>query len=174
MDTNLTSRNAPDAEARQGTEGFEARREEARQEREKLERRQEEEKREDLQRMGVIAQELAELKDIMREVSSRVRRVERRVESVLAPPATAFRARMQQLRTLEETHRLIDHLIERAGADEQIEDELGNYSVKGGLAEVARELGLANTRLPPRDDLIPIIATRLREIAHVRRPFGKY
>ncbi len=42
-------------------------------------------------------------------------------------------------------------------------------SVKNELAVLARPLGMTNTRLPPKDDLVQRISTRLRQSAVVAR-----
>ena len=44
-------------------------------------------------------------------------------------------------------------------------------TVKNELAVLARELGMTNTKLPPKDELVRRISTRLRQKASVASGF---
>ena len=81
-----------------------------------------------------LALEISEFKNVLREMSRQVSRIERRV---------------------------------KAAGGEQIESELRRMTVKKELAILARNLGMTNTRLPPKDDLVRRISTRLRQRASV-------
>ncbi|MDE2475538.1 MAG: hypothetical protein KGO48_10865, partial [Alphaproteobacteria bacterium] len=65
--------------------------------------------------------------------------------------------------TEESAKNLIDGLKGRISKGEQIERELGTYPVKPDLQMVARVLGMTNAKLPPKDELIARISTRLRQ-----------
>lgn len=114
-----------------------------------------------------ILLELSEIKGVLRELSQQVLRVERRVKSVL--PATEKSPKSKRRQHLDTTaaRLTIGRLTERAKEGVQIENELRNMTVKGELAVMARELGMTNTKLPPKDDLIRRISTRLRQSASV-------
>ena len=60
-------------------------------------------------------------------------------------------------------HRLTE-LADRGG---QLESELRRMTVKNELAVLARQLGMTNTKLPPKDELVRRISTRLRQSASV-------
>lgn len=117
--------------------------------------------------LELLALELSEVKAILRELSQQVLRIERRVKLALPPPEKATKSNHYQ--QLDETaaHRIIDRLTERAKEGEQIESELRNMTVKNELTALARVLGMTNTKLPPKDDLIRRISTRLRQSAFV-------
>lgn len=117
--------------------------------------------------LEVILLELLEIKGVLRELSQQVLRVERRVKAVL--PATEKSPKSKRRQHLDTTAArvTIGRLTERAKEGIQIENELRNMTVKGELAVMARELGMTNTKLPPKDDLIRRISTRLRQSASV-------
>lgn len=117
--------------------------------------------------LELLALELSEVKSILRELSQQVLRVERRVRAVLPssqkPPGSNSPKQLDK----SAVSSAISQLTERAKKGEQIEDELRDMTVKNGLAVLARELGMTNTKLPPKDELIRRISTRIRQRAHV-------
>ena len=117
--------------------------------------------------LELLALELSEVKSILRELSQQVLRVERRVRAAL--PSSQKPPGSNSLRQLDKSavSSAISQLTERAKKGEQIEDELRGMTVKNGLAVLARELGMTNTKLPPKDELIRRISTRIRQRAHV-------
>lgn len=117
--------------------------------------------------LELLALELSEVKSILRELSQQVLRVERRVRAAL--PSSQKPPGSNSLRQLDKStvSSAISQLTERAKKGEQIEDELRSMTVKNGLAVLARELGMTNTKLPPKDELIRRISTRIRQRAHV-------
>ena len=121
-------------------------------------------KREDLE---LLALELSEVKSILRELSQQVLRVERRVKVALPPSQKPTNS--NSLRKLDNSavSSTINDLTERAKKGEQIENELRGMTVKNGLAVLARELGMTNTKLPPKDELIRRLSTRIRQQASV-------
>lgn len=117
--------------------------------------------------LKLLTLELSEVKNILREVSQQMLRIERRVRVALSsfqkPPSS------NGLKQLDKSavSSTVSQLTERAKKGEQIEDELRHMAVKNGLAVLARELGMTNTKLPPKDELIRRISTRIRQKAHV-------
>ena len=117
--------------------------------------------------LKLLALELSEVKNILRELSQQVLRVERRVKVALLSsqkPTSSNSLRKIDNSAVSST---ISQLAERANKGEQIEDELRHMTVKNGLAVLARELGMTNTKLPPKDELIRRISTRIRQQARV-------
>ena len=117
--------------------------------------------------LELLALELSEVKSILRELSQQILRVERRVRVALPPSQKPTNS--NNLRKLDENaaSSTINDLTERAKKGEQIENELRGMTVKNGLAVLARELGMTNTKLPPKDELIRRISSRIRQRAHV-------
>ena len=117
--------------------------------------------------LKLLALELSKVKSILRELSQQVLRVERRVRAAL--PSSQKPPGSNSLRQLDKSavSSAISQLTERAKKGEQIEDELRGMTVKNGLAVLARELGMTNTKLPPKDELIRRISSRIRQRAHV-------
>ena len=117
--------------------------------------------------LKLLTLELSEVKNILRELSQQILRVERRVRVAL--PSSQKPPGSNSLKQLDKSaaSSTINDLTERAKKGEQIEDELRHMTVKNGLAMLARELGMTNTKLPPKDELIRRISTRIRQRAHV-------
>ena len=117
--------------------------------------------------LELLALELSEVKSILRELSQQVLRVERRVRVALPssqkPPGSNGPKQLDK----SAVSSTISQLTERANKGEQIEDELRHMTVKNGLAVLARELGMTNTKLPPKDELIRRISTRIRQKARI-------
>ena len=117
--------------------------------------------------LKLLALDLSEVKNILRELSQQMLRIERRVRAALSPsqkPPASSSPKQLDKRAVRST---IDQLTERANKGEQIEDELRHMTVKNGLAVLARELGMTNTKLPPKDELIRRLSTRIRQHARV-------
>ena len=117
--------------------------------------------------LELLVLELSEVKSILRELSQQVLRIERRIRAVLPPPKEVTKSNRHQRLDRSAARCTIGRLTERASNGEQIESELRLMTVKGQLAILARELGMTNTKLPPKDDLIRRISTRLRQSASV-------
>lgn len=117
--------------------------------------------------LKLLVLELSEVKNILRELSQQVLRVERRVSAALPssqkPPGSNSPNQLDK----SAVSGTISQLTERAKKGEQIEDELRHMTVKNGLAVLARELGMTNTKLPPKDELIRRISTRIRQKARI-------
>ena len=94
-------------------------------------------------------------------------RIERRVKAALPPSRQTTKADRSSPMDETAARRMVDRLTERAKGGEQIESELRRMTVKKELAILARNLGMTNTRLPPKDDLVRRISTRLRQRASV-------
>ena len=122
------------------------------------------EDRNDLERLAL---ELSEVKGVLRELSQQLLRIERRLRTALPPPDKSVQPARGKRIGEDAARRLIDRLTERAGAGERIESELRRMTVKGELTALARSLGMTNARLPPKDDLVRRISTRLRQGASV-------
>lgn len=117
--------------------------------------------------LKLLTLELSEVKNILREVSQQILRVERRVRVALPSPQKPPGSNGLKRLDKSAVSSTISQLTERAKKGEQIENELRGMTVKNGLAMLARELGMTNTKLPPKDELIRRIATRIRQRAHV-------
>ena len=124
-----------------------------------------------MQELEMLAAELSDVKNAVRELSRQVLRIERRVHAALPqenrPVKPARRTKLDD----GAVRRTIDSLKEKAIEGTPIEDELRRMTVKSELAVIASELGLTNTKLPPKDGLVRLIATRIRQSAIVARGF---
>ena len=123
-----------------------------------------------------LASEVAGLKGVVQDVSQQIRRIERRIDLVLPEkprekgrktpvnggrrPAKA--PTMSEIEARQTIKRLTDKLHER-GTMESVQAELRSMTVKHGLTPIARELGMTNTALPPKTELVLNIITRLRQ-----------
>lgn len=116
--------------------------------------------------LELLALEISEAKSILREVSQQMSRIERRVRAAL-PSSGSPRKRPRERLDANSVRIVISRLTECARGGKQIENELRRMTVKDELAILARELGMTNTKLPPKDDLIRRISTRLRQRASV-------
>lgn len=117
--------------------------------------------------LELLALEISEFKNVLRELSQQVSRIERRVKAALPPSRQTTKAARSSPMDETDARRMVDRLTERAKGGEQIESELRRMTVKKELAILARNLGMTNTRLPPKDDLVRRISTRLRQRASV-------
>lgn len=117
--------------------------------------------------LKLLTLELSEVKNILRELSQQILRVERRVRVALPSSQKPLGSNGRKQLDKSAVSSTISQLTERAKKGEQIEDELRHMTVKNGLAVLARELGMTNTKLPPKDELIRRISTRIRQRAHV-------
>lgn len=118
--------------------------------------------------LKLLAQEISEIKIILREVSQQISRIDRRVRAALPPPRQP--AIKNTPKRLEEKKApvIISRLTKCARDGEQIEDELRRMNVKDELSVLARELGMTNTKLPPKNDLVRRISTRIRQRASIK------
>ena len=122
-----------------------------------------------------LADEVAELRGVLQDLSQQARRIERRIDLVLPERQRANKrkavgggARMAKASTMGETQaretikRMTDHLCDGKPI-EDIQSELRNMTLKDGLTPIAREFGMTNTALPPKTELVLNIITRLRQ-----------
>lgn len=118
--------------------------------------------------LELLALEISEVKDVLRELSQQVLRVERRVQAAL-PPANKRKTKASGSQKVADADawRIIDDLTKSAQQGNQIEQALRKMTVKGGVAVLAKELGMTNSKLPPKDELIRRVSTRLRQRASV-------
>lgn len=118
-----------------------------------------------------MAREILDVKENLRELSRQLIRIERLMQAAL--PREDRLPKPKSLRKMEEqaARRLIDRLTEEAVGGTPIEAELRRMTVKNELAVLARTLGLTNRKLPPKDQLVSLVATRLRQSALVTRGF---
>lgn len=123
------------------------------------------------QELELLALELSDIREALRDLSRQVLRIERRVDAAL--PRSEKQAKPVRRAKLEDNAALqtLARMKEDAIKGLRIEDELRRMTVKNELAVLARELGLTNTKLPPKDALVRLIATRIRQGAIVARGF---
>ena len=120
-----------------------------------------------------LADEIADLKGILQDISQQVRRIERRVDLVLPEVQRKKSEKASKggdSRTVKahkmsevEAHQTIEKLKQSLYKNKSIQSELRNMTVKHGLTPIARVLGMTNTALPPKAELILNIITRLRQ-----------
>lgn len=118
--------------------------------------------------LEMLVLELSEVKGALRELSQQILRIERRVKAAL-PPSRQPKQTPSSRQHVDgnAAHRIIGQLTEHAKNGEPVERELRQMSVKGELCVLARELGMTNTKLPPKDELVRRISSRLRQRAAV-------
>ena len=115
-----------------------------------------------------LLEELGAVKEILRELSRQLLRMERRVRVAIPATAGASPNRMKRPHLNEQTARqILEKLKERVSKGEQVEAQLREYSVKPDLQTFAKLLGMTNTKLPPKDELVRRISTRLRQAVSV-------
>ena len=119
--------------------------------------------------LELLALEVSDVKETLREMSRQILRIERRVNAALPRSNDAPSSPGRPKLDTESARRTISRLKERAGNGGQIEGDLRRMTVKNELAVLARELGLTNTKLPAKDDLVRRIATRIRQGSIVTR-----
>jgi hypothetical protein len=124
----------------------------------------------------LLVGELPSVKEIIREASRQLARIERRVRAAFPGVATnVHRGRSKSMRSThldEQTAQsVIATLKASASKGVQIENLLRDYSVKPDLQMVARILGMTNTKLPPKDELVRRISTRIRQSVSVTAGF---
>jgi hypothetical protein len=123
---------------------------------------------------GVLLKELSDIKEILREISRELLRIERRVKAAFPGSAAVGRngrssARKKPKLDEQSARELLNTLKDRVSNGEQIETELRGYLVKPDLQMLARILGMTNAKLPPKDQLVSRISTRLRQSVSVTR-----
>lgn len=114
----------------------------------------------------LLVLEISDVKGILKELSGQILRIERRL-NVLLPKSEKQTRKVSRRLDTNEARRTIGHLTECAKRGEEIEIELRRMTVKGELGVLARELGMTNAKLPPKDTLVRRISTRLRQSASV-------
>ena len=121
-----------------------------------------------------LLNEVTEVKEVLRDLSQQVRRIERRISAALPKSSEAHsrqspRVRSKDRSTMDDdaASQGIDQLKLRATKGEQIENHLRKFTVKPELQSIARILGMTNTKLPPKDELVLRISTRLRQSVSV-------
>lgn len=117
--------------------------------------------------LELIALEVSEVKSALRELSQQVLRIERQLKAVLPAPKIVPKAVVKKRLNGGAAAQIIERLTDAARRGEQIENQLRQMTVKNELAALARELGMTNTKLPPKDELIRRISTRIRQKASV-------
>ena len=131
----------------------------------------------------LVAEEIAGLKSIVREVSGQLNRMERRVKTALSakkvesarpavrkPPIDGNASKLND----ESARILLSKMAEQAragGKDELIEERLRAMTVKGELAVIARALGLTYAKFP-KSELIRMIMVKIREEALLSARYG--
>lgn len=121
-----------------------------------------------------LANEVADLRGVLQDLSQQVRRIERRIDYVLPDKrkangrGTAVGKRQEKTPTMSETkarHTLdkLQRRMEDGESTDAIRSELRSMRVKQELTPIARELGMTNTALPPKTELVMRIITRLRQ-----------
>lgn len=116
-----------------------------------------------------LLSEIDEVKELLRETSRQIRRIERRITASLpkseSTKSGGSKSREVGPRKIDErtTLEIIEELKKRAANGEQIEARLRSLTVKPELQSIARMLGMTNTKLPPKADLIRSISTRVRQ-----------
>lgn len=125
----------------------------------------------DPRELELVAQEIQDVKNYLRELSRQLVRIERLIKAALPPDEKRATPKPRQDLKRDSARQMIERLKEQAIEGLQIEDELRRMKVKNELTVLARELGLTNARLPPKDELVGLIATRLRQGAIVARGF---
>jgi len=132
--------------------------------------------RPDHDEIRLLVQELADVKEVLRENSRQLLRIERRVKEAF--PAVAASVRTARFSSGKITHldepgarNVIAHLKQQVAKGEQIETDLKRYLVKPDLQMVARILSMTNAKLPPKDELVRRISTRIRQSVSVTAGF---
>lgn len=119
-----------------------------------------------------LAAEVAELKGVLRDISQQIRRIERRIDAVLPAGKRLGKSRKTNGAPHAKKHvavsetvarQLIKELTETLRHNQGIESRLRDMTVKNELTAIARVLGMTNTKLPPKTELIGTIVTRLRQ-----------
>jgi len=138
----------------------------------------------DQEEIRLLIKELADVKEVLQQNSRQLLRIERQLKALFPDAAPAPRngngrststskpANKRQPLDEPVARRVIDDLKIRASKGEQIEAELRGYVVKPDLQMLARILGMTNAKLPPKDELIKRISSRLRQSAAVTSGFG--
>ena len=117
--------------------------------------------------LELLALEISDAKSALREISQQMLRIERRIKGALHSPRSAAKGARERL-DANRVRAIIDQMTECAATGMQIENELRRMTVRDELAILARELGMTNTKLPPKDELIRRISTRIRQRASVK------
>ena len=123
-----------------------------------------------------LANEVADLKGVVQDISQQIRRIERRINLVLPEkrrekPSKALADRsspsvgelaMSEVQACQTIDRLTANLRDKRSI-QSVQSELRNMNVKRELTPIAREFGMTNTALPPKTELVMNIITRMRQ-----------
>ena len=119
-----------------------------------------------------LAKEVTDLKGVLQDISQQIRRIERRIDYVLphekrsqtrkASNGVKKTPTMSETNTRETIERMKQHLYDEKPVAE-IQSELRKMNVKRELTPIAREFGMTNAALPPKDELIMRIITRIQQ-----------
>jgi hypothetical protein len=110
----------------------------------------------------LVSDDIAEVKALLRQASQQLLRIERQLKAAL-PQRIPVPKKPRQRIDEQGAGEVINRLKERLLRGEQIEGQLRVFTVKPELQRIARLLGMTNTKLPPKDELIRRISTRLRQ-----------
>jgi hypothetical protein len=116
--------------------------------------------------MESVLLELMEVRDTLKAIQQQTSRMERRLKVAMGVGSQASKQNRPHLRQ-EDARSVIQSLRGQLESGVQIERELQKYSVKPDLQYIASELGLTNAKLPPKDELVRRISTRLRQAAAI-------
>lgn len=125
----------------------------------------------DPQKFEILASEISDLKNVLVGLTHQARRIERRIDAVL-PEKTKLRKNARAENNAAATANkfdedkiklVVDKLKEKIIAHQDIQAELRAMNVKYDLRPIARYFGMTNGPLPPKDELILNIITRLRQ-----------
>ena len=115
--------------------------------------------------------ELTELRGTLKAIQHQTTRMERRLKVAMGASPAPRKQQRPRLRH-EEARSVIQGLRRQLESGVQIERELEKYSLRPELQYIASELGLTNAKLPPKDELVRRISTRLRQGASVSAGIG--
>jgi hypothetical protein len=117
--------------------------------------------------LAALTHELREIKDLLKDISRELSRIERRAEVVFPKAPKGTRSKTAPLDE-EAARALVAHLTEKVGRGEDVDPTLRGYKVKPDLQAIASILGMTNAKLPPKAELVQRISTRLRQSSSVK------
>lgn len=125
------------------------------------------------ERVERLASEVAELKGVLQDVSQQVRRIERNIRLMLyeqrgkktcnSPVSRPNLHSKAQTLSESKARETIKRMTKELEVGKSIQAELRNMTMKHELTPIARVLGMTNTALPPKTELVLRIITRLRQ-----------
>lgn len=130
----------------------------------------------DPKQLQALAAEAADLRHILVGLTQQVRRMERHIKASLPDAASggdvADAPRLDKA-SESEVDKVVRHLKASMVEGENIAPALRAMTVKHGLAPIARYYGMTNTALPPKDELVLNIITRMRQSVIISEGFRK-